>query len=647
MAKKRKKKSKANQRPEVTVRKLRTNYNLTFDYDKRLQTYIKSLPREHRKIFKEEILQPDGTTKTNWVHQIREVQIGNIMSFLLDNSYPFTLENFLESEMQHLRNLYLERQKRIRKTLKAKAESIEIEDIDWSFMKIPPYDYQKQAVKFMELTEGNMMLGDEAGVGKTAPTFTYAIKNKLKTLIICPASLKLNWKSEIERFSNEKAHIFKYHPGKRSGKVNHPKDESLFHIINFESLKTFIKLEYKHKCTGTIFHEGKQKRCGCEIESIKKKISECPECATPNSFRTRIKGLKYIITKKEEYLDPEDYDLLVIDEFHRIKDKKTDWTQIINRAFRDVVPKKVLLSGTAIKSRPIEIFMPLNLIDKERWNSYHDFGVKYAAAFEDTFGWTYDGASNLEELYERISPIYLRRLKRDVLKELPPKTYTEIELELTTTKQREYNKLEDETVKFINEFGEEEEKEKSFLAKVHDLKKFTEEYKLEKAREFVDDIIDNNDKVVIFFDYIDTGTMIKELWGKKAVIHTGQMSATKKHEAVEAFQNNKKINIFGGTIASAGVGLTLTSANKLIFIGQPWTPSDRSQAEDRIHRASTTHDNVQIITFLCEGTIDTLIYDLLKEKSQVVSKVLDNKDYQHTATRSDESIISQLMQKLQ
>ncbi|MDG1950140.1 MAG: SNF2-related protein, partial [bacterium] len=262
--------------------------------------------------------------------------------------------------------------------------------------------------------DNTFVVNDYIVTHNTCSAFAYAAKHKLKTLVICPASLKLNWKSEIEKFTHEHAFVYKYKPTKRSGKINHPKEYSMFHIINFESIQTFIKLEYSHRCTGTLFTENGQKNCDCKITSLKKKIKdECPQCANVNSFKSRVKGLQYIIDKDGTVLDPADYDLIVIDEFHRIKERTTDWTKIINLAFREAVGRKVLLSGTAIKSRPTELFMPLNLLDKDMWNSFHDFGVRYGAGFEDNFGWKYDGASNLEELYQRISPFYLRRLKKD------------------------------------------------------------------------------------------------------------------------------------------------------------------------------------------------------------------------------------------
>lgn len=637
--------AKTNKKPIVRIKKLRAYYELKFDFDKMLQAYIKSLPKEHRKTDKVSYIDNTGKVVDEWIRSIREVQIGNIISFLIDNNYEFVLENFTKDEMARLRGEYLERQKRMAEALRIKAESISVTDDDYSFMKVQPYGYQKQGVKFFEINNGNCLLGDQPGIGKTMTAIAYAAKNKLKTLVICPSSLKLMWRNEILKFTNEKCFVYKYNPTKKSKNINYSKEESLFHVINFESIQSYIKLEYKHVCQGMIFGAKGQKKCGTEIIDLTKKHTECPNCKNKNPFKTRVKGVQFFSDKNDLFIDADEYGLLVIDEFHRIKEKKTDWTQIILNAFRDEISKKILLSGTAIKSRPMELFTPLNLVDKENWNSRHDFGVRYCAGYEDNFGWVYDGASNLEELYERISPIYLRRLKKDVLPQLPEKTFTDIPVEMNDKQRAKYSKLESAKKKVIKD-GVEGEEDKGYLEKIHELKKFTEEIKLESAQEFIDDICDSGDKIVLFFDYIDTAKKIKELWGDRAVIHTGEMSETEKFSAVESFQTKKNINVFGGTIMSAGVGITLTAANKLIFIGQGWTPADMEQCSDRVHRATTTHDNVQIIKYLVEDTIDPIIHNMLNEKSQVVSKVLDNKDFKSSAKRGDNNILKELIEKI-
>ena len=589
----------------------------------------------------------DGSTKEDWVRIIRDVQIGSLIVFLIDNGMEFILENVTASELQDIKREYHARQERIKQALKLKGESLDVSGDDFSFMKLPPYEYQKKAIKFFDINKGVSILGDEMGIGKTVSAIGYAVKNKKKTLVICPASLKLMWRDEVSKFTNEKAHLFKYWPNKRSKEVNHQKDKALFHVINYEGLSSFIKLEYKHICQGNKLDmvSKQMRKCGTEIINLNKTMKECPICSGKKTFKTRIHDVQYFRTKEGEYLDPSDYDLVIVDEFHRMKNPKTDWTQIIKRALGKI-SEKLLLSGTAIKSRPIEFFVPLNFLDPKTWNDRHSFGIRYCAAYEDNFGWVYDGVSNTEELYNRISPVYLRRLKKDVLPELPPKTFTEIRVELDPSELKEYVKLETATKKLVDDNGAagkgEKEVPKTFMEKIHHIKLFTESVKLDRAADLISDVIESKDKVVLFFDYLPTAKRIKDMFGDRAVIHTGSMSQADKHDAVMKFQNDKNVNVFGGTIMSAGVGITLTSANKLIFLGQAWTPADQAQAEDRIHRANTKHDNVQIITMICVDTIDEYIHQMLKKKGQVVSKVLDNVDSDKQVKTFDQNIMSQL-----
>lgn len=593
----------------------------------------------------------DGSTKEDWVRIIRDVQIGSLIVFLIDNGMEFILENVTASELQDIKREYHARQERIKQALKLKGESLDVSGDDFSFMKLPPYEYQKKAIKFFDINKGVSILGDEMGIGKTVSAIGYAVKNKKKTLVICPASLKLMWRDEVSKFTNEKAHLFKYWPNKRSKEVNHQKDKALFHVINYEGLSSFIKLEYKHICQGNKLDmvSKQMRKCGTEIINLNKTMKECPICSGKKTFKTRIHDVQYFRTKEGEYLDPSDYDLVIVDEFHRMKNPKTDWTQIIKRALGKI-PEKLLLSGTAIKSRPIEFFVPLNFLDPKTWNDRHSFGIRYCAAYEDNFGWVYDGVSNTEELYNRISPVYLRRLKKDVLPELPPKTFTEIRVELDPSELKEYVKLETATKKLVDDNGAagkgEKEVPKTFMEKIHHIKLFTESVKLDRAADLINDVIESKDKVVLFFDYLPTAKRIKDMFGDRAVIHTGSMSQADKHDAVMKFQNDKNVNVFGGTIMSAGVGITLTSANKLIFLGQAWTPADMQQAEDRIHRVNTKHDNVQIITLLCDDTIDGYIYDFLRKKHQVVSKVLDNVDSSRKSVEMSGNLLNMLYEKL-
>lgn len=627
----------------VNIRKLKANFELRYDYCKVLTEYIKTLPKEHRNVRVDNVIDIDGVEKNEWVRLIREVAMGQIISFLLDNNIPFVFQNVLEEDINKLRQEYLERQKRLGLILRLKAEQLVVDDAPFPFMKKQPYHYQKQAVKFFEINNGISILGDQPGVGKTLSALTYAAKHKYKTLVICPASLKLNWRKEILEFTNEKAFIFKFKPKKKSKIIAYKKEESLFHVVNYESLETYLKIEYKHVCKGRRIVPGKgTETCNTEIIDLNKKHKECPLCKSQNSFKSKIVGYKGFSDDFEQFIDPTEYDLIVIDEFHRIKEKKTGWTQIIKEAFRDVIPRKLLLSGTAIKSRPAEFFMGLNFLDPKTWNSQHDFGVRYCAGFEDTFGWKYDGASNLEELYERMSPVFLRRLKKDVLSHLPPKTYTNIPIELDSAESKEYNRLLEDCVKIIDG----KEVKEGYLEKILKLKLYLAKCKLKRVIDFIQETVDSGEKVVIMSDFQEIAEAVHEHFKDVSVIHTGAMSDVTKQESVERFQNDKKVKVFSGMIIASGVGITLTAASKLIFMGFAWTPSDMEQAEDRIHRASTTHDNIQIVTPYAVETIEEDIMELLEEKAQIVGRVLDNKAIKKDIKNADESILKSLFGRM-
>lgn len=628
----------------VNIRKLKTNYELRYDFNKMLSEYIKSLPKEHRTTRKDSVIDGDGIQRDEWVRTVREYAMGNVVNFMVDNGIPFVFQNVPEDDINKLRQEYLERQKRLAEILKLKAEQLNIENEDYSFLKKQPYNYQKQAVKFFEINNGKAILGDQPGVGKTLSGISYATKHQYKTLVICPSSLKLNWRKEILDFTNEKAFVYKYVPKKRSKDIAYKKEESLFHIVNYESLDTYIQIEYKHKCKGKKVVPGKgMVQCDCEIIDLNKTQKECPMCKNKKTFKSTFHSLQYFTDNWGEHLNPEDYDLIIIDESHRIKEKKTGWTQIIVKAFRDVVPRRILISGTAIKSRPSEFFTTLNFLNKDEWNNQHEFGVKYCAGYDTGFGWDYSGVSNLEELFTRISGVFLRRLKKDVLKDLPPKTYTNLPIELTDAEYKEYEQL---LKSFKKEDKDGKQTEESYLAKIAKLKLFTGRCKLKRAVDYIQDIIDSGEKVVIMSDLQELAEEVHKLFPNISVLHTGSMNENDKFESYQRFQNEKEIKVFSGMIMASGVGISLTEASRLIFLGFGWTPGDMEQAEDRIHRASTTHDNIQIITLYCAGTIDEDIMELLEEKSAVVQKVLDNNIAKKEINNSDESIFKSLLNRL-
>jgi len=593
----------------VEIKKLRTNFEVRFQFNKALAEFIKNLPKDQQQTKMDFAKRDDGTTFEDWYRVVNEAALSKIIDFIKANNLRFKFTNMEPEEIEKLKNEFTNRQTRGEAALKARAKDLDVSKFEVPNMVIQPYDYQKQAVMFFEKSGGNCLLGDQPGVGKTLSAISYAVKNKLKTLVVCPASLKLNWRNEIQRFTNEKAYIYKYKPKKRSKEIVNTKEESLFHIINYEALETFIKLNVSHTCSYV--------QCGWKETNTKKKYDVCPSCQRAKSIKSRVLGTTFE-DKDGVGLDPKNYDLIVCDEAHYLKNAKANRTKVVKKAFMNV-PKKLLLTGTAIKSMPFEFFSLLNFIDPAEWKSAHHFGIRYCAGFQDDFGWDYSGSSNLDELYSRISPYFLRRLKSDVLSFLPPKTFTHFPIELTPEEYRNYAKAEKEVVDETTG----ETKDADHLSRIQRLKMFTSQVKASRGIEIVQDIIDGDEKVVVFTEYIATAEMIANHFGSKAVLFTGQKSAAEKQEAVDKFMKDDSVKVFVGTMGAAGVGITLTIASIAVFIDQPWTPSDREQAEDRIHRASTTSDKVQIIRLICQDTIDEDIISLLNSKEKVTTMVLD------------------------
>jgi SNF2 family DNA or RNA helicase len=232
-----------------------------------------------------------------------------------------------------------------------------------------------------------------------------------------------------------------------------------------------------------------------------------------------------------------------------------------------------------------------------------------------------------------------------VLKSLPPKTFTVLPLALTEKQQKEYDKLERGVIEVVNELGEVQEVEENglFISSLVKLRQFTSKIKREESVDFLQNYVDSKQKIVVFCNFIETAEFIYEQFKEHSVIFTGKNNIQEKQDAVDKFQNSNDCFIFIGTIGAAGVGITLTAADTSLFIEEAWSPSDNIQAQDRIHRASQKSNSVRIIKFVCEGTIDEYIEQVLNKKESIITKVLDGKEHVTKFEKGDLSIFKDLL----
>lgn len=441
-------------------------------------------------------------------------------------------------------------------------------------LKMPLRNYQSVGVEFIEANNGRAIIADQMGIGKTAQALGYIVHNNIKkTLVIVPASVKLVWKKEIKKFTKLKSAFI---------------DSKIKKLTQIESIQFFKEHD--------IF----------------------------------IVGYDSVTTNKQ-LLKAIPWDLLVCDEFHYIKNNTAQRTKAVKSLAIDI-PKIILLSGTPMLNRPVELFNGLQMIDPKTWNNWFKFTLKYCQGHRGYWGWDASGASNIADLRLKINKYFIRRNKSDVLKELPPKQYTDIPVELDKETMFEYGLAVNSFIEYLKDFKKKTDAEvkrslaAEKLVRLGALRQITSKGKIHAAIDFIKEVVDAGEKIVVFSVYNEPLEKIKDVLnqdGKIAVILTGQESDAQRESAVESFQNSDKIKVFLGGTKSAGVGLTLTAASNVLFLDYSWVPADHDQAADRIHRIGQEAESINIYQLYSKDTIDETMIQLLNKKRDIFSKLID------------------------
>ena len=318
--------------------------------------------------------------------------------------------------------------------------------------------------------------------------------------------------------------------------------------------------------------------------------------------------------------------VIIADEIHYCKTNKAKRTRAIKKLAKHTA-HFIGLSGTPIVNRPIEFYNAIQLIAPTMFPNWMDYTKRYCDRKHTGFGWDYSGASNTEELHQRlVSTIMIRRKKEDVLQELPPKIYSFLPIELSN--EQEYSTAEQDFIEFVRTRRGKEAAERASnaqaLAEIEGLKQLAVVGKLKQAIDWIEDFLQSDQKLVVFAVHKFVITELMERFKNIAVKVDGSVSGTNRQLAVDKFQNNAETRLFIGNIQAAGVGITLTAASNVAFLELPWTPGALVQAEDRCHRIGQK-DSVNIYYLLAEETIEEKIAMLLDEKKIVLDAVLDGK----------------------
>jgi SWI/SNF-related matrix-associated actin-dependent regulator 1 of chromatin subfamily A len=428
----------------------------------------------------------------------------------------------------------------------------------------PPLEHQKTAIEKL-VGSKRFILADDMGLGKTTSTIIAALETDIKKiLIICPASLKINWEREIKNYTDRSVYICE---GKNFS------TEHDFVIVNYDIIKNFYDLKNKENSP---------------------------------------------ITKGN-------FDLVIIDEAHYISNPQAQRTKLINSFVKDV-EYLWLLTGTPMTSRPINYYNLLNLIESPVAQNWMAYVIRYCQGYQFKAGnrkvWNVNGASNLEELRDRTSRQVLRRLKEDVL-DLPEKIITPIYLRL---KSKMYEELMGEYYEWYNKHPDESRSLTVQFNKLMKVRQVIAEEKILNTIEVVENILELGKKVIIFTNFTDTLHKIHSHFGKKAVYLDGTCSKVQRQYAVDQFQDNDKVKVFVGNLQAAGVGITLTAGEAVVFNDLSFVPAHHQQAEDRAYRYGQKNC-VSVYYPLFDNTIEGVIYDMLINKKNVIDTVMgDNID---------------------
>jgi SWI/SNF-related matrix-associated actin-dependent regulator of chromatin subfamily A-like protein 1 len=421
-------------------------------------------------------------------------------------------------------------------------------------------DFQKTGVDWLK-ENFRCILADEMGLGKTVQVagLINTCPGIQRVLIVCPASLKQNWYNELTTWLTRPLSI-QIVSGKKDV-VRH----SNITIINYDILSAH---------GGALVH-GK-----------------------PCDSKGHI------------------YDLVVFDEAHYLKNPAADRTAAA-RCFAPRTPRLVFLTGTPLVNRPADLFVMLHAINPEITKNQRDFETRYCGGHMERlqFGkkivrrWNNLGATNIEELKEKLAPVMLRRLKSEVLSELPPKTHQIIELDGDDTyagvplKGAWWNDLEHVSV--------------SATARA---RKACGMEKIGKVIRHVKLLLEEKDKVVVFAHHQDVVHSIAAAFTNHAVCITGSTPAHLRQGYVNAFQKDKNIKVFVGNIQAAGVGLTLTASDIVVFAELDWVPGNMRQAEDRCHRIG--QKNNVLVQYLVSPGVDAEIGRALARKIEVIEATI-------------------------
>lgn len=474
---------------------------------------------------------------------------------------------------------------------------------------------QKEGIKFL-LANRKCILADSMGCGKTIQSIIAAMaSNSKKILIITTASLKTNWKRELTIYNDEKDIQI----------LQGSKDEicdKKYIIANYD-----ILINYYEVPTETVYETEYVYNEDGKTEVIRKPVmvkSKDGQLIEKQKKSTRKDVIEECLKNSPLFLNK--FDCVIIDEAQKLSNNSSNRYKVIDDFLKRAKPNYVfLLTGTPLTNKPINLYYILKLIDAPITRDYRYFIKRYcdAKTFRLKTGkevTTINGASNLEELREKIKHLYIRRLLTEMTdmvdKNIITKTY-----DLTESQRVEYERLWQEYLDAQTEQGNEDSEQYRQLVEGILVRQYLAKQMVDNTIKLVDNMLEEGGKVIIVCTFSEEIAMFKDYYKKKCVVYDGKMTAKAKDKAEQTFNNDKNVRVFIGQILAAGVGLNLVVANKMVFNSYSWVAADNAQIEDRIYRLTQKND-VTCVYQLFNDSISKHMYDTVVGKKNMMDTII-------------------------
>uniref|UniRef100_A0A669DK12 SWI/SNF-related matrix-associated actin-dependent regulator of chromatin subfamily A-like protein 1 n=1 Tax=Oreochromis niloticus TaxID=8128 RepID=A0A669DK12_ORENI len=415
--------------------------------------------------------------------------------------------------------------------------------------------FQREGVNFAVSKQGRLLLADDMGLGKTIQAICIAAyyRKEWPLLVVTPSSVRFTWAEAFRRWL----------PSLTPDSINvvvKAKDSLRSGLINIISYDLLSRMD------------------------------------------------------KQQPGNP--FNVLIMDESHFLKNMKTARCKAALPLLK-VAKRVILLSGTPAMSRPAELYTQILAVRPTLFPRFHEFGIRYCDARQMTWGWDYTGSSNLGELKLLLEEcLMLRRLKSEVLSQLPAKQRKVVTVTIDGINTRTKAKME--------------EKEALLVFYNH-----TAEAKLQAIMEYITDMLEcGREKFLVFAHHklvLDHITTELEKKNVDFIRIDGSTPSAERQQLCERFQYSAKTCVAVLSITAANMGLTLHSADLVIFAELFWNPGVLIQAEDRVHRIGQT-SSVNIHYLVAKGTADDHLWPMIQEKMNVLEQVgLSESNFSETA----------------